>query len=235
MDGKLAFLLVNPSVVVGQNTTDDVRSGFDWIKLMIQKKGDADVKPYYINHSNNTGDLIKRLGYAGYIATPDGQIGRLGIYKFGNDLLSTEDIGRVIVPENLESMAGDLMPRLWSERMRKQFEGKITQVGRLVTNIPVVDTTGEKAKTGDHLTRINVREYPSLEYGNGEPVKVVGTVAQATILNKVLIPPDDYYHFDFAAVLSEDLNGSLVDAQGNFVVSSPGKVYAIATPYLLVL
>ncbi len=153
----------------------------------------------------------------------------MGMYKFGSDQLSAEEIGRVIVSEKLESMAGDIMPKLWSERMRKQFEGKIPLVGKLVTSVPVIDTDGEK-----HDMPINVREYPSLEYGNGERVKVVGTVAQVTIINKVLMPPDDYYHFDFVAVRSEDLNGSLVDAQGNFVVSSPGKVYAIASPYLFV-
>lgn len=230
LDDKPAFLVVNPRIVTGVNTTDYVQYGFDWIKLDIQKKGEENVRPYYINHSINTKDSVKILGYSGYSDIPNGQAGSMGMYKFGSNQLSTEDIGRVIVPENLGSMAGDIMPKLWSERMRKQFEGKVPLVGRLVTNIPVVDTTGDK----DNI-RINVREYPSLQYGNGEEVKIIGTVAQATILNKVFVPPDDYYHYGFGAVRSEDLNGSLVDSQGNSIVPSPGMVYAIATPYLLVL
>jgi hypothetical protein len=239
LSGKSAFLALNPSVVVGQNAypnyDSDYRNGFYWFKLMVKEKGETDAKLCYINRSYNTEDFVQLLGYAGYVDIETGKPGTFGgMFLIRDEILAPEDISRVIVPENLESMAGDTIPKLWSERMRKQFEGQIPLVGRLTTKVKAIAAGGEKevAEMLQQNIPINVREYPSLEYGNGEHVKVVGRVAQGTMINRVLLPPDDLYHFDFAAVLSEDLNGSLVDAQGNSVVPSSGRVYAIAKPYM---
>src|SRR3989344_2230689 len=157
---RTVFLVVNPTAIVeGKELMENV--GSYWARFMIKVKDGSEAQPFYINFSHSTEEVVKFLGFAGYTGFPE----TYDNHKLGVKGGDSNEVGRIIIPENSETMARDFMPGLWAERMRKKFEGNLDPNDQIVTDVQVVGS--------DQL--INVREYPSLEYGNGEPVNIVGT------------------------------------------------------------
>jgi|GEM_PF-6664479 len=227
LEKQSTFLIVNPSIVEGQDTYSGY-GGTDWIKLAIGKRGEM-AEPYYINSSEQTGEFLKWLGYAGYAGGDNSWASYDFIGRF-----NFEDLGRVVIPRNPDTMARDIMPKIWAERMKIKFGGELGSQDKMLTNLQVIAAGSEK-EVVDMIklkTPVNVRDYPSLGYGDGEPVSIVGKISQGTVINKALVPPDDGYHYHFAAVQSEDIRGSLLDAQNNSFTPSVGEIYAINLLYL---
>lgn len=222
---KSEFIIVNPMIIDRERTSDRYRPG--WFRLDIQRKGSEDVQPFYVSNSQSTRDFVKFLGFAGYVG--DSETEDFG-YIIGPDGFDG-DLGRVIVPENPETMARDIMPTLWSERMRKKFRGTF-DLDSGDTIVPSLEVVAGDEEMVELNTPVNVRDYPSLEYGNGEPTTIVGRVAQGTAIQYAILFPDDYYHQDFAAVRSEDIKGPLLDADGDQFMLEAGKIVAISSVYL---
>lgn len=232
INNQSAFIILNPLVVEGQAAYKDYNW---WIKIMVKKIGQTVSQSYYINLSPNTNEHVKFLGFAGFADQGEETYQLYGSgYKVKRGLVDLEDIERVIIPPDPKTMASDIMPSLWAERMKQKFANSVSSGDKIVKNLKIV-AAGSNQDIEEMVrneTPINLREYPSLEYGNGEPVKVVDRIPQGTLVDKVLIPPDDYSHFNFAAVMSEDINGPLLDAQGNIIEPTAGRVCAIYMPYL---
>ena len=228
LEGQSAFLIINPPIVEGQDTYRG-RHGADWIKLWIKNRDEVESQPYYINSSRQTEELLIWLGYAGYAE------GYRADFEFLEYIehFPREDIGRVIVPENPQTMARDIMPKLWAERMRRKFDGELGE-HKLLTSLRVI-AAGSEEEAREMLklkTPVNVREYPSFWYGNNEPVNIVGRIPQGTIIDKALSPPHDGFHNRFAAVRSEDIRGELLDDQNSSFSPPAGEIYAIDLLYL---
>lgn len=231
LSGKSAFLIINPPGVKGQNTYPEFYTiGSAWIKLLIKKKGEKYVMPYYISDTLNTREFLKPVEWSSLAGkTTDG-------YKDAYDLVIKEnDVGRVIVSENPETMARDIMPGIWSDRVRKRIESGLTAKDKVMVNVKVV--AGGTEQDVEEMMRlntlINVRDYPALKYGNGEQTRIVGGAPQGTSIGKAFILDDPLvYHPGFAAVRSEDIQGQLLDGNGNPFKPSFGKIFAIHSLYL---
>lgn len=214
LEGHSNFVILNPTVVDGQYTWEGDPY---WMRLMIKRKSEMFSQPYYLSLSPNTREFVTFLGFAGY-GSSGKEYEDLYNHVVENNLPTN---GRTILSQNSETMARDIMPGLWNEKMREKFEGQLDAEEKMETNLKIAV---EKL--------VNVRTYPSLEYGNGEPVNIIGTVAEGTLLGQAIIPPNDGYHYSFAAVRSEDIRGPLFDGKGNPFLPPAGKILAISVAYL---
>lgn len=230
LNGKSVFIIENPELVDGNRTLEDY--GSQWIKLQIKRRGDNNYQPYYINDSPNTWEFVNYIENFGVAEK------QWNGYRYEDKIYTaqTHNIGKVIVPNDSETGVQDLMPRLWSERIREKFDltGKLEEGEIMLPGVEVIpnghpSVIEEMIKTQEP---INVRDYPDTRYGSGDDVNIVGRIPQGTMIRKALLVPDDSFPVPFAAIKSEDIRGPLLDDFGKEFVVESGKILAIYSYYL---
>ena len=142
------------------------------------------------------------------------------------------------------------MPIIWSEKARAKLDGNLPL--RQEFEVPVANAKpgdepwiepGEKIleevtigisqineaqrkELERDSTPINVRNYPDIEYYNGEPVELVGKIAVGTKINNVLLGMSD--GGGYAAFRLRDIQGDLVEMNQNSLQSiDPDTICAV--------
>ena len=224
LNNTTVFLIANPLVVEGQEVD---LSGL-WFKVMIKAKNDSQAKPYYMSDSSQTTKFVVSMVYTGHSPRYGNKYG-ISEGRF----LEEDDVGRVIVPDDPNTMAQDIMPGLLAEWVGQRLNGQALQEDRLLKDVNVVACCSEDEK--EEMERqgitVNVRNYPDLRYRNGEPVYVVGKAPQGNRIAKVLIPNEDAF-YPFAVFRSEDVIDPLLDQNGNPFKPAPGDILTIHRWYL---
>lgn len=246
--GAKAFVIINPPLVYGQGVSknlyhkpfykDATFHGYEywWIKLSIKRKGQSQSTAGYLNYSHQTREFVIPLEYIEEADKSGPQV----YYSGRQGSVHEKELGKIVIPKNPETVAQEIMPDLWANRVRQKLEGKafLTQEERIVENVEVVafantwDGFISMKETG---TPINVRDHPGTYYAdaerpiyylNGEQTRVLGVVNQGTKIKRVLISAG-FGSFKFA-----DLEGPLLDQEGRPVNLPPDKICAIWRYYL---
>lgn len=246
-DAKV-FVIVNTPVVYGQSVSnsflDDKSNYFYknptfygykswWIKLSIKKRRQDQSIPGYFNYSDQTREFVVPLEYITAAERRNRQS-----YSTTTRTIHENDLGKIFVPKNPETVAQEIMPGLWAVDVRAKLDGKIpiySSINSIPTgekifkDLQVVaagDSWDELVKMKEAGTPVNVRDYPGKYYLNGEPTKILGLVNQGTRIKSVL-ESGGFDAFKFA-----DLEGPLLDQKGDRVNLPPDKICAIWSSYL---
>lgn len=248
--GGKVFVIVNPPVVYGQGVAKNLHNTYEetfyknatfhgyeywWIKLSIKKNGQSQSTAGYLNYSRQTREFVVPLEYITAAERRNRQS-----YSTTTRIIHENDVGKIFVPKNPETVAQEIMPDLWAASVRSKLDGLayLLRGERIIENAEVVafgNSWDELVSMKEAGTPVNVRDHPGtyyvdaerpIYYLNGEPTKILGVVNQGTKIKRVL-ESGGFGAFKFA-----DLEGPLLDQEGHRVDLPPDKICAIWSPYL---
>lgn len=256
LEGKDAFVVFNPVIIENGQKVDIAyyskdengkvrRDGGDWIKLTAGDKNNK-TRPVYINDSFQTlGYVTHLLGGAFVDKISGGQYQtRVTSDAKGTEVkMSAEEfggVGKIFLPESAEKAAGQVIPTIWQDRMRKKLDG-ITPLyegvfdkhdNRTYGKEEILDAkvvaSGDsfEEKTAMELagTPVNIRacaEFLS-RYITGEKVAILGQIPQGTLIKNVLFSGNE-----FAAFRMSDVKGAILNYTHDFKKEDTiGAIYA---------
>lgn len=249
LNGAKAFVIANALAVKGQF----VGHFFDnpainhqwldekvWIKINVERKGKGGTTPAYISYSSQTNELVTPLNYIEPRGVYTDQVTWPNRIHILDRSINESFFGLILVPKNPQTVAQEIMPDLWANRIRPKLEGRafLPQGERIVENVEVVafgNTWAQLVSMKEAGTPVNVRDHPGtyyvdaqrpIYYLNGEQTRILGVVNQGTKIKRVL-ESGGFDAFKFA-----DLEGPLLDQEGRQVNLLPDKICAIWSYYL---